>query len=581
MTEALHRLLALSSTSRSRTALSVLLGALTVACGVGLMAAAGYLISRAAEQPPILSLTVAIVAVRFFGLARPLARYLERLASHDVALRALTRLRSHVYERVEPLAPAQLAGDRRGDVLARLVADVDGLQSLRLRVVGPALVALVAAIACVAVEAVVLPAAGAVLAAGLVVGGVAVPAAAAGLGRRAGARQAGLRGGLSAELVELLQGAPELVVYGREDDALARIREADGALVAASRRPALAGGVGDALTALVTGVTVSGVLAVSAAAHVAGELDGVLVALLTLLALASFEAVQPLADAGRELSATLAAGRRVLELIDREPEVVDPEHPASPPTWPFTVALENVRARHGAHERPVLDGVSLRLEPGRRVAVVGESGAGKTTIVDLLLRFLDPEAGRLTLGGRDLRDYRQEDVRRAIAVAAQDAHLFSTSIRDNVRLARPEATDAEIEDALRQALILDWVKTLPDGLETLVGEEGRELSGGQRQRIALARALLAEAPVLVLDEPTSHLDPTTAGRLLDEVLDATAGRTVLLITHRPEGLERMDEVVRLEAARVVPVPRMPLGAPATPASGRPARRDEFGSLRRS
>jgi ATP-binding cassette subfamily C protein CydC/ATP-binding cassette subfamily C protein CydCD len=550
VTEAVHRLLALSSASRTRAVLSVLLGAATVLCGVGLMAAAGYLISRAAEHPPVLSLTVAIVAVRFFGLARPLARYLERLASHDVALRSLARLRTHVYERVEPLAPAQLAGDRRGDVLARVVADVDGLQSLRLRVVGPALVALVAGVACVAVEAVVLPVAGVVLAAGLVVGGIAVPAAAAILGRRAGAAQAGLRGELSAELVELLQGAPELVVYGREDDALARVRAGDRALVAASRRHAFAGGVGEGLTLLVTGVTIAGVLAVSAAAHVRGDLDGVLVALLTLLALASFEAVQPLADAGRELSATLAAGRRVLELIDRESAIVDPERPAQLPTWPFTVALENVRARDRAAGGPVLDGVSLRLEPGRRVAVVGESGAGKTTIAELLLRFLDPDGGRVTLAGRDLREYRQEDVRRAIAVAGQDAHIFSTSIRDNVRLARPDATDDEIEEVLRRTRILDWVETLPDGLDTLAGEEGRELSGGQRQRIALARALLADAPVLVLDEPTSHLDPTTAEELMEDVLEATAGRTVLLITHRPEGLGQMDEVVRLDVSGI-------------------------------
>jgi ATP-binding cassette, subfamily C, bacterial CydC len=546
VTAALQRLLVLSSVSRWRAVLSVLLGAATVLCGVGLMASAGYLISRAAEQPPILSLTVAIVAVRFFGLARPIARYVERLVSHDLALRSLARLRVRLYERLEPLAPAQLSRDRRGDVLSRLIADVDALQSLRLRVVGPALVALVSAVVCVAVEAAVLPAAGAVLAAGLLVGGVAVPAAAAALGSRVGAGQARLRGELSSQLVELLQGAPEFVVYGREDDVLARIREADRALVAGSRRHALAGGVGEGLTLLVTGLTVAGVLVVSADAHAGGRLDAVLVALLTLLALASFEAVQPLADAGRELFATLAAGRRVLELVDREPAIVDPERPAPPPHWPFTLELEGVRVRRDADGPPVLDGVDLRLEPGRRVAIVGESGAGKTTIVELLLRFVDPEEGRVTLGGRDLREYRQEDVRRAIAVAGQEAHLFSTSIRENVRLGRPDASDDELEDALRRACILDSVETLPDGLDTLVGEEGRELSGGQRQRIALARALLADAPVLVLDEPTSHLDPGTAERLLDDVLDAADGRTVLLISHRPEGLDRMDEVLRLD-----------------------------------
>jgi ABC-type multidrug transport system fused ATPase/permease subunit len=179
--------------------------------------------------------------------------------------------------------------------------------------------------------------------------------------------------------------------------------------------------------------------------------------------------------------------------------------------------------------------------------MLGPSGSGKTTVANLLLRFVDPEAGRVTLAGRDLREYRLEDVRSAIAVAGQDSHLFSTTIRENVRLARPEATEDELEDALRRARILDWARGLPDGLDTLVGEEGRELSGGQRQRIVVARALLANAPVLVLDEPTAHLDGPTAERLIDDVLEAAAGRTVLLITHRPEGLERMDEVVRLPA----------------------------------
>jgi ABC-type multidrug transport system fused ATPase/permease subunit len=224
---------------------------------------------------------------------------------------------------------------------------------------------------------------------------------------------------------------------------------------------------------------------------------------------------------------------------------MDPVDPIPLPEGRFPVALEEVRVRYAPGERPALDGVSLRLEPRRRVALLGASGSGKTTVANLLLRFLDPEAGRVTLGGRDLRDYKREDVRRAVAVAGQDSHLFSTTIRENVRLARPDAADEEIEDALRRARILEWVRSLPDGWNTLVGEEGRELSGGQRQRLVVARALLADAPVLVLDEPTAHLDTPTAERLVDDVLDAAADRAVLLITHRPEGLDRMDEIVAL------------------------------------
>jgi ATP-binding cassette subfamily C protein CydC len=545
MTATLRKLLALADVSRPRAALAAALGALTVIFGAGLMATAGYLISRAAERPAILSLTVAIVGVRLFGLARPLARYLERLASHDLALRVLGRVRVRVYRRIEPLAPGQLEGYRHGDLLARMVADVDALQNLHLRAVGPPLVALLAGGVAVGVAAAFLPAAALVLAAGLVAGGIAVPALAGALGRRAGRRQAAARGELSAELVELLRAAPELVAYGAEEAALARLRRADRALVRLARRDALVGGVADGAGLVVVGATVAGVLAVAIGASADGHLDRVLIATLALLALASFEAVQPLAAAARELAATLAAGRRLLELIDRDAAVVDPATPAAPPRWPFTVALEGVRARYAPGERPALDGISLRLEPGRRVALVGASGAGKTTAVSLLLRFLDPEAGRVTLSGRDLRAYRQEDVRRAIAVAGQDSYVFAASVRENVRLARPDAGDGEIELALRRARLWPSVARLPDGLDTPVGEDGRELSGGERQRLVLARALLADAPVLVLDEPTAHLDPATARDLVRDVFDAAGDRSVLLITHRPEGLDRVDEIIRI------------------------------------
>jgi thiol reductant ABC exporter CydC subunit len=550
VTRTLRRLLALADAPRGRSLLSVSLGTTTVVFGVGLMATAGYLISRAAERPAVLSLTVAIVAVRFFGLARPLARYFERLASHDLAFRVLSHVRVRTYERIEPLAPVELDAYRRGDLLSRLVADVDALQNLHLRGIQPPLVALASGAISVGLAVVILPVAGLVLACGLLAAGIVVPLVTASVARRAARAQAAARGALTAELLDTLQAVPELVVYGREHERLARLRNADRALVRIGRRDALAAGIGDWVHLAVAGATIAGVLAVAVSAHSDGRLDRVLIAMVALLTLASFDAVQPLGAAARELGPTLAAGRRVLELVDRVPKIVDPPAPTPATQAAGTVCLEDVRVAYSPEGPRVLDGACLRLDPGCRVALAGASGAGKTTVANLLLRFLDPDGGRVTIGGRDLRDLRQEDVRRAVAVAGQESYLFASSIRENVRLARPDATDDELERVLRLVGIWDWVEALPDGWDTLVGEQGRELSGGQRQRICVARALLAGPELLVLDEPTAHLDPAAAASLVQEVFDAAGDRAVLLITHRPEGLELVDTVHVLAGGRI-------------------------------
>jgi thiol reductant ABC exporter CydC subunit len=543
MTAALGRLVAFAGVSARRVAFSAALGVLAVGFGIALLTAAGYLISRAAEQPPILSLTVTIVLVRIFGLARPLTRYLDRVVSHEIALTALGRIRTRFYERIEPLAPGELEGYRRGELLGRMVGDVDALQGLYVRGLAPPLVALVVGTACVVVTALVLPAAAAVLAAGLALVGVLVPVLTARLNRAAGSRQGAARSELTAELVELLRGAPELVVYGREADTLAGIRARSDELARLGRRDALAAGLAEGLSILIAGLTVAGVLAVAASSSV----DRVLVATVALLALASFDCVLPLRAAAIELSTTIAAGRRVLELADREPSIRDPAGPRPVPELPATVALEGVTARYAVGAPAALQNFDLRLGPGRRIALVGPSGAGKTTVTNLLLRFLDPEAGRVTLGGRDVRELHQQDVRRTFALAGQNAHVFNSTIRANLTLAHAGASDAELEDALRRARIDEWVASLPDGLDTLVGEEGAKLSGGQRQRLTVARALLSDAPVLLLDEPTAHLDAETAEVLVRDILAAADDRSVLLITHRPEGLDLVDEVVELAA----------------------------------
>jgi len=552
----LRELLRIARLPRARLVASVALGSLSVLLGVGLMSLAGYVISRAAEHPPILSLTVAIVAVRACGIGKPVARYFERLERHDLAFHVLARMRVGFYRKIEPLVPGRLPEFRRGDLLAAMVGDIDALQNLFLLGVSPPLVAIVAGGISVAIAAAFLPSAGLILAVGLLAGGIGIPALAALVSRRAGARQSAAQGELTAELVDLLRGAPELAVLGADERAVEAVRAVDEELVHLARRDALVSGLLEGLSVAVAGLTVAGVLVICASATVAGTLDRVMVASLALLAMASFEAVTPLPAAARVLSATIASGRRLLAITSHAPAVVDPPRPADPPRDP-TVTLEQVGFGYADGESWELLDVNLRIAPGRTTALVGRSGAGKSTIAALMVRFLDPDAGRIAVGGTDARTLRQDDVRSFVTLDAQDAYLFSTTIRENIRLAKPSADEDAIERALRRAQIWDWIASLPDGADTYVGEEGTLVSGGERRRIALARTFLADAPIVVLDEPTAHLDPETAERLVDDALNATEGRTVLLITHRLEGLDAVDRTVRLSRGRLVPSRSVP------------------------
>jgi thiol reductant ABC exporter CydC subunit len=531
----LRRLLGLLGVRPARLVVPAGLGAVAVTAGAALTGLAGYLICRAAQQPPILSLTVVLVAVRVFALVRPAARYAERLASHDLAFRSLARLRTRVFARIEPLAPAGLEAFRDGELLSRMVADVDELQDVALRLLLPLAVAVVAGTVVATGVAIVLPAAGVALAAGLLCAATLPPLVAARVAARSRRRQAALRARLTADLVDALGAAEELWVNDADARAAATIAADDRALVGAALRDARAAGAADALAVLIGGLTAVGVLVAATAAAGRGALDPLLVAPLTLVAVAAFEAVLPLSTAARHLPSVLSTGRRVLELVDREPELADPDQPmAIAPGHPRIVLREAVVVR-GPERRRVLDGVDLTLEPGERMVVSGPSGAGKTTLAQLLVRFLERQAGAARLGSHDLRDHRQDDVRRVVLLGAQEPHVFDSTIRENLAFARPGASDAEIHQALARARLGTWVASLPAGLDTRVGERGRALSGGQRQRLALARAFLADPRVLVLDEPDAHLDAETVAAVLEDLWREAGERSVLLITHGRTG----------------------------------------------
>ncbi|MEW1548177.1 thiol reductant ABC exporter subunit CydD [Streptomyces tsukubensis] len=562
---------------RGRFGLALLLGSLALGSAVGLMAVSGWLISRASEQPPVMYLMMAVTATRAFGIGRAVFRYAERVVSHDAVLRMLADLRVAVHRGLERIAPAGLNRSRRGDLLSRLVTDVDALQDYWLRWLLPAGSALLVSAGAVGFTAWLLPEAGALLAAGLLAAGLAVPLLSGAVARRAERQLAPARGVLATRTVDLLRGTAELTVAGALGARTEAVRDADRRLTGIASRGAAATALGSGLTALACGLTVVLVALAGVAAVRDGRLDGVSLAVVVLTPLAAFEAVNALPLAVQYRQRVGRSAERVYEVLDAPVPVLEPEVPAEAPATAFPLELRGVRARYPEQGRNALDGIDLTVAAGSRIAVVGPSGSGKTTLAQVLLRFLDFQdsrdsrdshdlrglpgsetgpGGSYTLGGTDARTLDGDTVRGFVGLCAQDAHVFDSSVRENLRIGRPGATEDELRRALDEARLLDWVDGLPQGLDTLVGEHGARLSGGQRQRLALARALLADFPVLVLDEPAEHLDLATADALTADLLAATEGRTgrggaTVLITHRLRGLDAVDEVVVLEDGRAV------------------------------
>jgi len=550
MSSLLH-MVRLAGPLRSRLALTVALGAGAILAALALLAVSGTLISRAALRPEILTLMGLIVATRVLAMGRSLLRYGERLVSHDMALRGMARLRVRLYERLAPLVPGSLPGLRPGDALSRFVGDVETLQDLYLRALAPPMVAGIVVLATGGFLLVVLPLAAPVLVLGLLIAGAAVPALTVRLSARGGRREAPARGRLSDELVELVHGAPELAVAGRQDDAERRVRDADGALLALQHRDAVTQGLAASASGIVAGLTLVAVTAIGVDATAAGRLDGVLLAAVVLVALGAFEATAPLTDAARRLAACGGAAHRVEEVLDAVPAIVDPAAPVALPAAGDLVASSLTVWPAGA-DAPLLRGADLRLAPGDRVAVVGASGAGKTTLTRALVRFADPAGGQVSLGGVDLRDVRQAEVRHAVRLVGQDAHLFTASLRANVAIGRTGATDDELRAALERAGLGPWLAELPEGLDTVLGEEGASVSGGQRRRISLARGFVADARYLLFDEPTAHLDAAGGAALLRALgEDRDDRRGILVVSHTCEGLEDFDEIVVLDGGRIV------------------------------
>lgn len=530
-------------------------GCVAAAAAIGLLSLSGWFISAAAfaglspATAYLFNFFLPSIGVRVFAVLRTLARYAERVLTHESTFRILESLRVWFYERLEPLAPAGLWRFRSGDVLNRIVADIEALENLYLRTFSPSAIAgMVSAILFIVVSAfdariaavswILLAAAGI---------GVSLASLRAGepIGREIASRSAELR----IRLVEGLQGMAEIKLFGAEAVYRSAVDASQAALTASQHRMAWINGAAAAAIHVLSGVAVVAALFLGAALVSGGSVDGTKLAVIVLAVMVSFETIFALPAAYQYLGRTREAGRRLLEIVGTPPPVTFRESTQPLPDR-FDVTFDHVRFRYRKELSPALDDLTLTIPHGQRTAVVGESGAGKTTLANLLVRFFDPESGVIRIGGCDLRGFSEEDLRRAVVVLSQQSHLFSATIRQNLLIGKPAASEEELRRALAAARVLDFVDNLPEGLDTWVGEAGHLVSAGQARRLAVARAILRDAPIWVLDEPSEGLDRITEKKLQESLLDVTAGRTVLWITHRLANMGDMDAVVVIHQSRI-------------------------------
>ena len=549
----MRRLLQLFRPYWSWIALSIGLSLASVLANIALMATAGWFITAmglAGLTGVAMNYFTPAAMIRAFAIIRTGGRYAERVVSHEATFRLLAVLRVWFYERIEPLAPAGLQPFRSGDLLTRIRNDIDRLELFFLRLLAPAVVALLASLAVVAVLSAYDPWVGFVQLVLLALAGVLLPWTMAHSGAKPSRRITEASAQLNRLTVDTVEGLAELHLYGQASNRAAHIDALSDSMIADERRLARHSATSQAGIGLAANFAMFGALLLAIPAVTSGRIATPELALLAFLVLASFEPLLPVPLAMQSLSGMLASARRLFAIADAVPPVVDPVQPKALPAG-SELCFENVSLTYPGAQLPALSGINLRIAPGQRVAVVGPSGSGKSSLVNLALRFWKPNAGYITMGGVPLEQMKAEDVRSRISALSQHAHLFTATIAENLLVANPDASAAEIENACHLAQIHDFIIAQPEGYHTYVGANGLKLSGGEARRLAVARALLKKAPILLLDEPTEGMDNDTERALLDAVLDARRDCAVLLITHRPAALEKMDEILLLEGGRLV------------------------------
>ena len=533
-----------------------LLSLLTILANFGLMTLSGWFLASAAlaglggwATLNQYNFFLPAAGVRAFATTRVLSRWLERIVTHEATFRLLSRLRVWFYTRIEPLAPAGLQGYRSGDILSRLVADIDTLNNFYLRVFTPFLVAGLATLLMAGFFALYAWSVGLALFVLLALTGLLLPLLSERLGAGNSREVTRLQAEMRTQVIDALQGMGEILTANAAERVQGRFLQENAALLERQRRLAGVAGIGTAGMGFMANLTLWVILLLAIPLVARHTLPHAELPMFALGTMAAFEAVLALPLAFQFLGQTREAARRIFEVADTPPafhEAVDavpaPEH--------FDIEIQGLHLRYPTAREDALGGLDLRIGQGQRVAILGATGAGKSSIANLLLRFYDYQSGSARLGGRELRDYPGDQLRQYFALLSQRSHLFHSTIRDNLLLAKGDAEEEELWAALRQAQLADFVEGLPQGLDNIIGEGGVNLSGGQARRIAIARAVLKDSPILILDEPSEGLDAVTEAKFLQDLRALMQGRTVIYITHRLLGLEDMDRIYVLADGQV-------------------------------
>ena len=527
-------------------ALAALIGFATTGSSIGLLMTSGYIIAKAALQPPMAALQLSILGVRVFGLARGVLRYAERLISHNITFKILAKLRLWFYDAIEPLAPARLMHFKSGDLLQRIVDDIQSLENIYTRVLGPPLTALLVALLMWFLLGMYSLQAALLIMLFHLLAGIGVPLLTTWLSRGLSVGVMNHKTVQQILALDLFQGIGELQVYGKLPEHLAQMRSAEKSKLLLQRKNALIEGMHDSLTGMLMNGAVIAILWALIPAVSSGGMNGISLAIITLAVIASFEPFLPLPATVKHLEADKHAGERLFEILDAKPET---EAPAIPLPFPSN---HDIRVEHLSFTYPeslskTLDSISFSLPVGQHIALVGPSGAGKSTITSLFMRFWNCTEGQITLGGLNINLFDPEEVRRNISLVSQRTYLFAETIRENLLLAKPNASDEELKNALSAAGLSQFTSKLDEW----TGQHGMKLSGGERQRIAIARILLQNAPIVILDEATANLDGVTEREVTETLKTISAGKTLITITHRLKGMEQYDRILVLEKGKIV------------------------------